>query len=63
MRVCKSDVRMLVTMQDTSAYTGSHKERFDAEGNGLSLEGRDSVAKGAGNLPGGGQSLVGPTGN
>jgi len=38
-------------LTDTSLYTGSHKHRFGADGSGLGLEGRDSVAKGMGNAP------------
>lgn len=30
-------------------YTGSHKHRFDEDGNGLGLAGRDSIAKGGTN--------------
>ena len=39
-------------MTDTSLYTGSHKRRFDEDGKGRGLEGRDSVAKGKGKVPG-----------
>ena len=39
-------------MTDTSKYTGSHKHRFDEEGKGRGLGGRDSVAKGRGMVPG-----------
>lgn len=39
-------------MTDTSKYTGSHKHRFDEEGKGKGLEGRDSIAKGKGMIPG-----------
>lgn len=39
-------------MTDPSRYTGIHKLRFDEEGKGRGLEGRDSVAKGAGMSPG-----------
>ena len=39
-------------MTDTSKYTGSHKHRFDEDGKGRGLEGRDSVAKGKGMVPG-----------
>lgn len=35
-------------LTDPSLYTGSHKHRFDDEGRGRGLEGRDSVAKGMG---------------
>lgn len=30
---------------DPALYTGSHKHRFDEEGNGRGLDGRDSVPK------------------
>jgi hypothetical protein len=33
-------------LTDASQYTGSHKERFDKEGKGKGLAGRDSVSKG-----------------
>ena len=39
-------------MTDTAKYTGAHKHRFDEEGKGRGLEGRDSVAKGRGMVPG-----------
>lgn len=39
-------------MTDTKMYTGSHKSRFDEEGKGRGLEGRDSIAKGKGMVPG-----------
>lgn len=29
-------------LTDTKLYTGTHKERFDSEGHGLGLAGRDS---------------------
>lgn len=35
-------------LTDPSLYTGSHKHRFDEDGRGRGLEGRDSVAKGLG---------------
>ncbi|UJR33221.1 hypothetical protein I4U23_020676 [Adineta vaga] len=35
-------------MTDTSHYTGSHKERFDAEGHGKGKEGRADEAKASG---------------
>jgi len=38
-------------LTDTSKYSGTHKARFDAQGRGLGLAGRDSVSKGAGHLP------------
>lgn len=39
-------------MTDTSKYTGAHKQRFDESGKGKGLEGRDSIAKGKGMIPG-----------
>lgn len=39
-------------MTDTSKYTGSHKHRFDEEGKGRGLEGRDSIPKGKGMVAG-----------
>lgn len=38
-------------MTDSSQYTGAHKHRFDADGHGKGLAGRDTIAKGHGNLP------------
>ena len=35
-------------LTDTSLYTGSHKQRFDEEGKGKGLAGRDSTPKGSG---------------
>ena len=35
-------------LTDTSQYTGSHKERFDAEGKGKGLEGRKDMSKNTG---------------
>eukprot|EP00276_Gloeochaete_wittrockiana_P001128 CAMPEP_0184670590 /NCGR_PEP_ID=MMETSP0308-20130426/82837_1 /TAXON_ID=38269 /ORGANISM="Gloeochaete witrockiana, Strain SAG 46.84" /LENGTH=374 /DNA_ID=CAMNT_0027117383 /DNA_START=201 /DNA_END=1325 /DNA_ORIENTATION=- len=35
-------------LTDSSQYTGAHKERFNADGTGKGLAGRDSVAKGHG---------------
>ena len=35
-------------MTDTSQYTGAHKERFDENGKGKGLDGRDRIAKGVG---------------
>ncbi|XP_055341128.1 tubulin polymerization-promoting protein family member 2-like [Paramacrobiotus metropolitanus] len=40
-----SDVGGVDRMTDTSKYTGSHKERFDAEGKGKGIAGREEVAK------------------
>lgn len=39
-------------MTDTAKYTGAHKHRFNEEGKGRGLEGRDSPAKGRGMAPG-----------
>ena len=36
---------------DSSLYTGSHRHRFDGEGRGLGLAGRDSIAVGSGTTP------------
>jgi hypothetical protein len=33
-------------LTDTNQYTGSHKQRFDSDGKGRGLAGRDSLAKG-----------------
>lgn len=41
-------------LTDSSQYTGTHKHRFDANGNGTGLAGRDRVGKGHGYIPGGG---------
>lgn len=30
-------------MTDTTLYTGAHKERFDADGKGKGLEGRENL--------------------
>ena len=35
-------------LTDTSQYTGAHKHRFDAQGRGRGLAGRDRVGKGVG---------------
>ncbi|GLC34524.1 hypothetical protein PLESTB_001251900 [Pleodorina starrii] len=39
-------------LTDTSLYTGAHKHRFDENGNGRGLAGRDRVAKGSGFIAG-----------
>ncbi len=39
-------------LTDTSKYTGSHKERFDASGKGKGLEGRADVADNSGYVQG-----------
>lgn len=35
-------------MTDTSQYTGSHAERFDADGKGKGIEGRENKADNSG---------------
>lgn len=35
-------------LTNTSGYTGSHKQRFNADGSGRGLAGRDTIAKGGG---------------
>lgn len=41
-------------LTDTSLYTGTHKNRFDANGRGIGMQGRDSIAKqGVGKYHGG----------
>ena len=35
-------------MTDASLYTGSHKERFDADGKGKGIEGRENIADNSG---------------
>jgi len=47
-------------LTDSSQYTGGHKHRFDAEGRGRGLDGRDSVAKGLGYKKGGMGTVIGP---
>jgi len=39
-------------LTDASLYTGSHKERFNADGTGKGLEGRDRIVKGTGSSRG-----------
>ena len=39
-------------LTDTSKYTGSHKERFDASGKGKGIEGREDVADTSGYVTG-----------
>lgn len=39
-------------LTDPSTYHGTHKERFNSDGTGRGLAGRDSVAKGAGSVGG-----------
>lgn len=40
-------------LTDTTKYTGAHKARFDKDGNGRGLHGRDSIPKGKGHIPAG----------
>jgi len=35
-------------LTDSSGYTGTHKNRFDEQGKGLGLGGRDPASKGLG---------------
>jgi hypothetical protein len=35
-------------LTDTSQYTGTHKERFDKEGKGKGISGREDVAENSG---------------
>lgn len=44
-------------LTDSSLYTGSHKNRFDATGRGLGLAGRDSTKKGNGYATAGATSV------
>merc|ERR1712127_389119 len=37
-------------LTDSSQYTGSHQHRFDANGKGRGLAGRDRIAKGGGTV-------------
>ncbi|CAF1636087.1 unnamed protein product, partial [Didymodactylos carnosus] len=39
-------------MTDTSGYTGSHKERFDAEGKGKGIDGRENLVDNKGYVTG-----------
>lgn len=39
-------------LTDTSLYTGAHKERFNADGTGKGLDGRDKISKGTGSSRG-----------
>jgi len=45
------DSPVVARVTDTTKYTGSHKLRFDEEGKGKGLAGRDSLVKGKGQLP------------
>jgi len=38
-------------LTDPNLYTGTHKTRFDKDGKGLGLKGRDSISKGVGHVP------------
>jgi hypothetical protein len=40
-----SSMDIVVRLTDTTQYTGTHKHRFDEHGNGLGLEGRDTISK------------------
>ena len=42
---------ILKKLTDTTQYTGAHRHRFDSEGRGRGLAGRDSVPKGHGHAP------------
>eukprot|EP01135_Chromosphaera_perkinsii_P002396 Nk52_evm2s223 gene=Nk52_evmTU2s223 len=46
-------------MTDHTKYTGSHKHRFNDDGSGKGLHGRDSISKGSGHLPTTGNSYSG----
>lgn len=39
-------------LTDSNLYTGSHKERFNVDGSGKGLEGRDKISKGTGSSRG-----------
>lgn len=45
-----SDSPVVVRVTDTTKYTGSHKLRFDEEGKGKGMAGRDSLVKGRGHV-------------
>ena len=42
---CIQKASVFDRLTDTSNYTGTHKERFDKNGNGLGLAGRDPTIK------------------
>ncbi len=37
-------------LTDPSKYTGTHKQRFNADGTGRGLAGRDPISKGTGSI-------------
>jgi hypothetical protein len=43
-------------LSDPSSFHGTHKHRFDGEGHGKGLAGRDRISKGSGHVSGGGTS-------
>ncbi|EFJ52513.1 hypothetical protein VOLCADRAFT_103013 [Volvox carteri f. nagariensis] len=45
-------------LTDSSLYTGTHKHRFDENGNGRGLSGRDRISKGSGFIAGAPGSAV-----
>ena len=47
------DRPIVAKLADPACFTGTHKHRFDADGNGRGLDGRDSIPKGKGHLPAG----------
>ncbi|KAG2432904.1 hypothetical protein HXX76_008634 [Chlamydomonas incerta] len=48
----RQHVSIFDKLTDSSLYTGAHKHRFDGNGNGRGLAGRDRVAKGHGLIAG-----------
>eukprot|EP00198_Chlamydomonas_reinhardtii_P001216 XP_001690551.1 predicted protein [Chlamydomonas reinhardtii] len=48
----RQHVSIFDKLTDSSLYTGAHKHRFDASGNGRGLAGRDRVTKGHGFIAG-----------
>lgn len=42
---------VLDRVTDTAQYTGTHQHRFDADGHGRGLAGRDAISKGRGHTP------------
>ena len=51
---------VLDKLTDPSQYTGAHKWRFDAEGRGLGLVGRDVIPKGNGHVPAASRAVLQP---
>ena len=49
-KVSKSSQNVFERLTDPMMYGGTHQHRFDAEGKGLGLSGRDSPAKGKGHV-------------